>query len=37
LRRLHSYRSEIETHALTPAEIETVLETTIEIVEQHWT
>jgi hypothetical protein len=37
LQRLHRYRSEIAAHALTPAEIETVLETTIEIVEQHWT
>jgi hypothetical protein len=37
LQRLHSYRSEIATRALTLAELEAVLETTIEIVEQHWT
>jgi hypothetical protein len=36
LQILHRYRAELATRALTSAEIEAVLETTIGIVEQHW-
>ena len=36
LQLLHRYRAQLATGAFTDAEIEAVLETTIKIVEQHW-
>ncbi|MND03985.1 hypothetical protein D3C83_240500 [compost metagenome] len=36
LQTLHRFRAELATRALTSAEVEAALETTIEIVEQHW-
>jgi len=36
LQQLHRYRSELASRVLAPAEIDAVLETTIEIVERHW-
>ena len=36
LQSLHGYRIESRSRGLTPPEIETVLETAIDIVERHW-
>jgi hypothetical protein len=36
LQPLHRYRTELATRAFTVAEIETILQTSIAIVAQHW-